>query len=144
MGLRSMSQLFRAMREATDGLPIVEQSSRGLGVRPGIDIAAIDGAELVFPGDGGPSVAPDDPRNLPRHRRPAEFGGTGKDPVWSIDEDDLGALLVFRVDPDNPKHGYIEPARPLNVDSMQQALKSTRPNWRKVQRGTAEETNDLE
>ena len=49
-----------------------------LGARPDIDIP-VDEDGLVAGGDGGMSIAPDSPENLPAHRRPAEHGGTGKD-----------------------------------------------------------------
>ena len=38
---------------------------RTLGVRPGLDTPAIQAYQLVVPGEGGMSVSPHDPRNLP-------------------------------------------------------------------------------
>src|SRR6059058_2366777 len=68
-------RLYRSMKEAADGFPAVGSSSRLLGVRPGNaptpDVLAVAPSDLVLPGQGGMSVAPDDPANLPRHLRPA-------------------------------------------------------------------------
>ena len=53
-------------------------------------------------------MAPDDPASLPRHRRPRDLGGTGRTPVWEIDEELLGPRLAYRPDPTKPEvHGFI-------------------------------------
>src|SRR5262249_47423529 len=106
------------MTPATDGLPLVGRSARALGVRTpnestNPDVTATDAADIIQPGTGGMSVAPNDPANLPRLRRPPVLGGTGKDPVWEIDTDDLGPDLQFRQD--STTHGLIEPARPMTL-----------------------------
>jgi hypothetical protein len=41
-------------------------------------------------------VAPYSPEHLPDHRRPPEYGGTGKDPAWEISVVDLGNDLIYR------------------------------------------------
>jgi len=64
------------------------------------------------------------------HRRPPEFGGTGKDPVWAIGIDTLGPDLVYV--PDSSTHGTIQPKRPMSYNDYQNALASTQPFWRKV------------
>jgi hypothetical protein len=100
-----------------------------LGVRPNVDIPVAPSGS-VHPGTGGMSVAPDTPRNLPRHRRLPEYGGTGKDPVWGIQEKALGANL--RYVPDDvltPTHGVIEPATIMTLAAYQQALEKTAPYW---------------
>ncbi len=74
-----MPRLFRAMREDAAGFPETGPSARTLGVRPGIDVAATAPDEMVLPGQGGISVSPDDPMNLPAFRRPPDFQGTGRD-----------------------------------------------------------------
>ncbi len=73
------------------------------------------------------SVAPDRPMNLPAHRRPPQFGGTGKDPVWGIHTDLLGGDVVFRQD--KPTHGLFEPAREMSIEEFQQALADLAPKW---------------
>jgi hypothetical protein len=101
-----------------------------LGARPGIDLLVIDG--MVGPGEGGISVSPDDPRRLPSFRRPPELDGTGRDPVFAIDEQDLGPDLIYRPDPRNPDgHGFIEPVRPMPFEVYQQALIATQSAWRR-------------
>jgi hypothetical protein len=84
-------------------------------------------SDIVQPGQGGLSVAPDDPLQLQRHRRPASLGGTGRDPVWYIEIDELGPDLGFRQD--RPGHGLIEPIRPLTLQEFQDALAGTRYRW---------------
>lgn len=78
------------------------------------------------------SVSPDDPLNLPYFRRPPEFQGTGKDPVWSLTNSDVGPDLEYRNDPNNADHGFIEPARPMTLESFQLALTQLQTRWRKM------------
>ena len=115
------------MREAPDGLPEVGATARSLGIRPGADCPALG---TTGPGDGGMSVAPNDPMHLARIRRPPEFGGTGKDPVWYIEADDLGPGLVVR--PDSAAHALIEPDRPVTDAEFQQLLADTRGRWKRA------------
>ncbi len=125
--------LFRGMREAADGSPQIGPTSRSLGARPGIDIPAQQPGDAVVPGQGGVSVSPHDPANLPIHRRPQNLGGRGNDPVWSIDVNDLGPDLVYRPDPDDPaRHGFLEPSHPMTLQEYQQALALLRSRWQKV------------
>jgi 1-acyl-sn-glycerol-3-phosphate acyltransferase len=120
------TRLNRGMKEGPDGKPEVGPTARTLGARPGTDIPVSDGK--VYPGTGGMSVAPS-PSDLPAHRRPPEHGGTGKDPVWSIDANDLGPDLQHR--PDAPGHGTVQPSRPMTNDKYQSALEQTRDKWKK-------------
>jgi hypothetical protein len=78
------------------------------------------------------SVAPDDPLNLPRHRRPKELDGTGSDPVWQFNMADLSADLRYWQDPLDPKHGAIEPATAMPLSEYEQALEQTRDRWTKA------------
>ena len=127
-----MPTLFRAMKEDNSGLPQLGGSARTLGVRLGRDVSALAGSDPVQPGQGGMSVSPDDPLNLPLHRRPPEFGGTGADPVWSLEAADLGPKLCYRPDPKHSGHGFIEPAYPMTADEYRQALEATQSLWRKA------------
>lgn len=120
-------RLYRSMKAAPDGLPEVGAFARALGVRPGVDFAATAPGDVTGPGDGGLSVAPDDPFHLDRVRRPPAFGGTGKDPVWYIEVGDLGPGLVVR--PDSPTHALVEPAGPISADDFQRRLAATRDRW---------------
>lgn len=118
------------MQRADDGHPVVGESARRLGARPEIDIE-LDTDSHVQSASGGMSVSPGHPENLPRHRKPPAWGGTGLDQVWEISEDELGDGLVYRPDPDQPSvHGFIEPAQPMSFAEYQDALAETRLRWR--------------
>lgn len=120
--------LFRAMRKDPSGGPMVGPSARTLGARPNTDIPVVGG--YVVPDSGGLSVTLDRPEILHPFRRPPSFGGTGKDPVWCIGEDQIGGILVFRVD--TQTHGLIEPAFPMTLDAFSNELSNTRALWRRV------------
>ena len=127
-------KLYRSMTPASDGSPVVARSARALGIRTPHeaansqpDVTAIDPDEIIQPVTGGMSVAPNDPANLPRFRRPPVLGGQGKDPVWEIDTADLGDELQFKQD--SPTHGLIEPAGPMTLKEFEQALAATRAKW---------------
>jgi len=108
--------------------PLIEQSARGLGVRTEgthVDIQP-DADGNVHPG-AGMSVAPDDPLLLPQHRRPADFGGTGLDPVWEIIDDDLPDSLSYLADAID--HGVVEPAVVSSLADYRDALASTQTSW---------------
>jgi hypothetical protein len=125
-------RLFRSMKEDKDGLPTVGPGGRLLGVRPAgsptPDVPVASPSDLLLPGQGGMSVVPADPMHLPRHHRPAGLGGTGRDPVWSLETEDLGPELQFRQD--RPTHGLIEPQRAMTLRDYQDALAQTRVRWR--------------
>ena len=127
-----MPWLFRSMKECVTGSPVVGENARTLGVRPGNDVPATAQDDIVLPGSGGLSVAPDDPMNLPSHRRPPEFQGVGKDPVWMVSSEELGPDLAYRPDPDRPGHGFVEPTGPATLVAFQRALAKTREAWRKI------------
>jgi len=121
--------IFRGMRSDVGGIfPLVGESARTLGVRRGTDIPInLDG--WVLPNTGGMSVAPDSPLNLPRHRRPINFGGTGKDPVWGFNTANLP--LGLRFIQDSPTHGLIAPSIPMTYNSYKSLLESTKLLWKK-------------
>jgi hypothetical protein len=115
-----------------DGSPMIDASARTLGARPSIDVPG-DAADYVEPAAGGMSASIGDPEHLPLHRRPAAFGGSGADPVFSIDVSDLGEDLRWRADPDGPLgHGLLEPVRRMPFNEYQEALWATRARWRRV------------
>ena len=123
--------IFRSMIEEMDGMPKLGRSARELGVRTGDktphnDVDAVNLGDQVLPMKGL-SVSPDDPMNLEKHRRPASLGGTGKDPVWEIDTDDLGHDLIYL--PDSGVHGYIAPKRLMTLYEYERALESLRDKW---------------
>lgn len=114
--------------KADGNYPLVEQSARGLGVRttgPYADVLP-DVEGFVEP-VGGMSVAPDDPLLLDQHRRPPAYGGTGDDPVWVIQSDQLPQSLAFVRD--TVTHGVIAPAGRTTLSTYQADLASTQPDW---------------
>jgi hypothetical protein len=137
-----MRQLFRAMKEDDSGSCLIGDGARMLGIRPGVDVTAKDANDLVYPGQGGLSISPDDPLNLPYFRRPQEFQGIGKDPVWLILDTDLpGFDLCHRPDPAKPTHGFIEPVRPMTLGEYKRAIARTHTLWRKLSPSTEEASN---
>lgn len=137
-----LMQVFRSMRQNDDGSPKCQQSARGLGVRARgdgpIDPQAtydlvVDHHGLVHPVSGGMSVAPNHPKHLERHRRPAEFRGTGKDPVFVTAARSLGEAVTYRADPERAEtHGFVEPTRTMLLADYRSALALTAKSWRKV------------
>jgi hypothetical protein len=127
-----MANLFRAMRADLNGQPEIGPNARSLGVRPGTDVFAIFPHDVIQPSTGGLSVSPDRAANLPYFRRPQQLGGSGKDPVWTIDSDRLEPDLRYRADPMSPTHGFIEPARAMTLDAYQAALAATQTMWRRI------------
>lgn len=128
-------RVLRGMRaDQADGLPAIGETGRYLGVRPGVDIpVAPDG--FVDSGTEGMSVVPPPVENLVDHRRPPDFGGTGKDPVFELDTEDLPGVLAYRPDPANPEgHGFIEPARRVSFEEYRRAIHQTRTLWRRLRR----------
>ena len=122
--------LFRAMKSADDNLPVLGQSARELGARPNQDIP-VDNQGNVQSQSGGMSVTADDVMHLPPHRRPLAFMGTGKDPVFSIQEEQLSPDLIARQF-GSQHHYLIEPRENCTFSQYQINLHSTRPHWVKV------------
>jgi hypothetical protein len=123
------------MTPDADGLPVVGRSARQLGVRT-LDWAPHNDVNAELPDDPvsrgeGMSAAPHDPANLPKNRRPPQLqGGLGKDPVWSIDTDDLGPELEFFQD--NSTHGVVGTKMPMTLAGFEQALAATRLRWTRM------------
>ncbi len=122
-----MTLLYRSMKSATDGRAECGPSRRQLGAKVPGDIALENGD--VLPLTGGMSVSPDRAENLPQHRRPPQFGGTGKDGVYVIRSTAMGQKLTYRLDPHDCTHGFVEPAQRQSLDSYQEALCLTRKDW---------------
>jgi RHS repeat-associated protein len=124
--------MFRAMIPDPDGFPLVAPTARGLGVRPGIDVPQTNPSAIVMPGPQGMSVSPS-LATLPLFRRPPQFGGTGKDPVYCMCRSQLPPTLMYVPDPVNPGgHGFVSPALPTPLGAYQAGLGSTRNQWRVV------------
>lgn len=129
---RSPRMIYRAMKEADDGSPETGRSARTLGVRVEGRHAdlPLDPQGFVEPNTGGMSVVPDDPLNLPKHRRPRSLGGEGRDPVFAIDVVILPNALSVRMD--TSTHALVEPRIRCHYSKYEKALYSTRKAWRKA------------
>ncbi len=124
--------VFRAMKEDENQQPVLGQSARTLGARLGVDIPA-DERGHVKSGTGGMSVTPREFSNLPRHRLPRAYGGTGKDYLFGLDLDELPETLVYRPDPDDPeRHGFIEPSFRMPFGEYERQLENTSFLWRNM------------
>ena len=147
-----MVRLYYRGMAGKNGKPKVGRSARILGIRPGIDIdvAHMPQGWLDEKGHLHPEENRDDSgskvevaiRNtkgmstslsiegLPPFRKPAEFGGTGRDPLWQIDEsyitDDLEAVQ------DSETHVSIMPRTTMLLERYETALANTQDHWQKV------------
>lgn len=127
-----MKAVYRGMTAAGNA-PALGESARKLGVRPGTDITVEEGK--VKPASGkkkeGMSTSPDSPKNLPAHRRPPEWGGTGKDPVWETTDASLTNDKIRWVQ-DSSTHGTVEPTKEMPYAEYKTALEGTQGSWSKA------------
>ncbi len=133
-----MPRVFRAMGKDTDGLPRVEPSAKGLGVRPHVDIELDQGGDVLV-NRKGMSVSPNW-RDLPLFRIPARLkhlkpGARGSNETFCFcsgtgpfEQGDFAEGLTL--EPDSATHGAIAPARVMPLSDYQTALAATRPDWR--------------
>ncbi|MBE9097250.1 hypothetical protein [Tychonema sp. LEGE 07203] len=142
---------YRGMAEQ-NGKPKIGRSARLLGIRPGIDIDIeqiptgylneqgylLVESERDFRGEivtvavrntKGMSVSLSI-ESLPAFRRPAKFGGTGKDPLWQIDDRNImGDLQAVQ---DSPTHVSILPRVTMSLERYEAALANTQNDWERV------------
>ena len=142
---------FRGMAEQ-NGKPKIGRSARLLGVRPSIDInieqmpiGYLDEQRYLLPesqrklhGDPIAVVIRDTKgmsvslsiEGLPAFRKPASFGGTGKDPLWQIDDSHItGDLQAVQ---DSPTHVSIMPRVTMALEKYEAALANTQKYWERV------------
>jgi len=143
---------YRGMAEQ-NGKPKIGRSARLLGVRPGIDVN-IEQMPVGYLDEQGyllaeserevrrelVTVAIRDTKGmsvslsieaLPAFRKPPQFGGTGKDPLWQIDDNDIaGDLQAIQ---DSPTHVSILPRVTMSLERYELALASTQNNWERVE-----------
>ena len=132
--------MFRTMKKAEDGLPLVEDSKNGLGVVSDSrhrDLT-VDEHGLVHPNAGGMSAACHW-RRLPVHRIPKRLrgmvpGARGNNEVHcfrmgagAFASGPLSEDLFFRTDSDC--HGTLQPSRTMPVPNFINALVETRHAW---------------
>ena len=143
---------YRGMAEE-NGKPKVGRSARLLGVRPGIDIdveqmprdwldeqgylrpeaerkpLSGEAVAVAIRNTKGMSVSLSI-ESLPAFRRPAMFGGTGKDALWQIDDRKItGELEAVQ---DSPTHVSILPRATMLLENYEAALANTQNDWEKV------------
>jgi hypothetical protein len=143
---------YRGMAEQ-NGKPKIGRSARLLGVRPDIDI---DVEQMPFSsvneqGYLKPEADHESPgetvavaiRNtkgmsvslsiegLPAFRKPSTFGGTGRDPLWQIDDSKIvGDLEAVQ---DSPTHVSILPSATMLLEKYEAALAKTQNDWERVE-----------
>ena len=123
-------KLYRAMKVAPDGKPLVGTRRNMLGVRPTdpantdprrrFDVAAVNDGDTVSPGEG-----------LSTSLNPARLRVGAGEAVFEIETDDLTHALA--PNPDHPPHCLLEPASPTTLGEFQDALADTRDLWQQVQ-----------
>jgi hypothetical protein len=132
-----VDSVFRGMLSWDDGKPLLGRSAKCLGIRVPADIKP-DVAGNVHPGTGGMSVAPDSSLNVPNHRRPKAmgYGSTGPDDLrmYAIAKVRVSiGNLTLRPDPmQTTKHAFVEPSQVMPVAQYEDALSSTRDDWKKI------------
>ena len=147
-----MAKLYYRGMAKENGKPKVGCSARLLGVRPGIDIETeqmprdwLDERGYLKPeverNSSGESVTLAIRstkgmstslviESLPVFRRPAAFGGTGKDPLWQIEDSKItGDLEAVQ---DSLTHVSIIPRTTMLLEKYKIALANTQNDWEKV------------
>ena len=143
---------YRGMAEK-NGKPKLGRSARLLGIRPGVDIDVVhmpqgwldeqghllpessrsdSGAQLqvVIRNTKGMSTSLSI-EGLPPFRKPAAFGGIGKDPLWQIESSHItGALEAVQ---DSAAHVSITPKATMLLERYEAALAKTQDYWKKVE-----------
>ena len=135
-----------------NGKPRISRGARLLGIRPGIDIDIeqvsvgcldeqgylLPEAERDYQGETvtiairnakGMSVSLLI-EGLPIFRRPTTFGGSGKDPLWQIDDSKI--IGVLEAIQDSPTHVSILPSVTMLLEKYEAALASTQNDWKRV------------
>ena len=142
---------FRGMAEK-NGKPKIGRSARLLGVRPNVDIdieqmpagyvdeqgylrpeakreCTEETATVAIKKAKGMSVSLSI-EGLPAFRKPAKFGGTGRDPLWQIDNSKItGDLEAVQ---DSPTHVSILPSATMLLEKYEAALANTQNDWERV------------
>ena len=142
---------YRGMAEE-NGKPKMGRNARLLGVRPRMDIdieqvpkdwldeqgyllpeterkSSEESVTVAIRNTKGMSVSLSI-EGLPPFRKPPKFGGTGKDPLWQIDDSKiLGDIEAVQ---DSPTHVSILPRATMLLEKYEAALAQTQSEWEKV------------
>ncbi len=131
-----MPLVYRAMTRDDDGLPTVEQTAKGLGVRTGVDIDVDQhGNAIERQGNVGcPELAR--ATGLAHPKAVAEQGTrrpcVGKDLLFPNRHGPISAgpfAQGLELTPDSTTHGCITPATAVPLAQYQCDLAATRPDW---------------
>jgi hypothetical protein len=68
--------------------------------------------------------------SLPTFRKPAAFGGSGRDPLWQIEDSQIGGDL--EAVQDSATHVSIMPRVSMLLEKYEAALINTQNDWKKV------------
>lgn len=136
-----------------NGKPKVGRSARLLGIRPGIDID-VEHMPRYWLDDQG-YLQPEAERNssgeivavavrntkgmstslliegLPVFRRPEIFGGTGRDPLWQIEDSKI--IRDLEAVQDSATHVSIVPRTTMLLERYEAALVNTQDDWKRVE-----------
>jgi hypothetical protein len=147
-----MAKLYYRGMADQNGKPKIGRSARLLGIRPGIDIN-VEQIPLGYLDNLGyllrelereeqgelVTVAIRDTKGmsvslsiegLPAFRKPAKFGGMGKDPLWQIDDSMItGDLQAIQ---DSSTHVSILPIKSMSLERYELALANTQNYWERV------------
>jgi hypothetical protein len=119
------------MKQDTDGLPVVEASAEGLGVRtsgPIRDIEVVDGR--VSPGNGMSVYA--DPSKMHPQRRPQALGGKSELPLFALDQEHLPGGLSTTPPKEGSTHMEVQPSREMPIHEYEGLLRETRSRWTRI------------
>ena len=135
-----------------NGKPKIGRNARLLGVRPAIDIdveqvpkewldeqgylrleterkSSEESVTVAIRNTKGMSVSLSI-ESLPPFRKPPTFGGTGKDPLWQIDDSKIvGDIEAIQ---DSPTYVSILPSATMLLEKYETALVQTQSEWEKV------------
>ncbi|MGM0579016.1 MAG: hypothetical protein ACQEXJ_25070 [Myxococcota bacterium] len=77
------------------------------------------------------SVTMDDPKKLPKHRRPQWLGGEGRDPLFQMWSGKLPEALALVPDKEqrDSLHACVTPRQATSFEAYQAALHGTRDKW---------------
>jgi hypothetical protein len=147
-----MAELYYRGMAEQNGKPKIGRSARLLGIRPTIDINIeqvpmgcmdeqgylLPESQRKFDGDLAVVVIRDTKgmsvslsiEGLPAFRKPSQFGGNGKDPLWQIDDTNIiGDLQAVQ---DSPTHVSILPRVTMALEKYETALANTQKYWEKI------------
>lgn len=106
--------------------------ARKLGVRQGTDLTVSD--KTAIHDKKEISTSPDSPLNLPKNWRPAQWGGTGKDPVWEIETSTLNNGTIEWFEDKPGEHGIVRPVKDMPYTDFKSSLESTQSSWKKKEK----------